>query len=261
MIKISVILCVYNGAQYLSDSISSILAQTMSDFEFIIVDDGSTDDTISKILEFKDERIILKRVKHGGLTKALNQGLSLARGKYIARMDADDIAFPNRFEKQVGYLEQHSKVACVGTAYEVLFPSGQKALPKVPLLTSSYQIKKTLPRFNPFMHGSVMMRREVLEEIGYYDERFKMAQDYDLWFRMAQNYELANLNDILMLRREGKNTLVNERRQNFYGIKIRWKAIQDGTVSPFALLHIIRPFFVVITPIWLKKLIRQNVSR
>ncbi len=256
-IKISVVLSAYNGENHIQEAIQSILNQTLQNFELIIIDDGSTDETLHQIETFKDDRIILKSIYHVGLTKALNQGLCLARGDYIARMDADDIALPNRFEKQVSYLDQHSRVVCVGTAYEVLLANGNRIKPRVPILTSSYKIKKALPKFNPFMHGSMMIRREGLERIGFYNEKFRLSQDYDLWFRMAQEYEMANLNEVLMIRREGKQTFLKEKRQNWFAIQARLKAIQEGNSSSWNLIYMIRPFFVMVTPNWLKRIIRQ----
>jgi len=258
--NVSVVMGVYNGSRYIKEAVGSILSQTFGDFELIIVDDGSTDDTIRKIQEFTDERIVWASVCHGGLTRALNYGIRLARGRYVARMDADDIALPMRFEKQVEFLEQHPEVGAVGTAYEVLLENGERRKPNVPLLTTSERIKKTLPKLNPIFHGSALIRRKVLEKVGAYDESFRLAQDYDLWFRIARSHELANLDEVLMIRREGKETLQKENIQNWYGIKARVKAIHAGNSGLQSLVHLVRPFFVAIFPARLKTHLRRSVD-
>ncbi len=255
--KVSVVMGVWNGEAHVEESCQSILNQTFQDFQIIVIDDGSHDQTVQKVRQIRDERIILKTIQHGGLTKALNHGLFLARGFYVARMDADDIALPERFEKQVQYLDQHPRVALLGTAYEIISEDGRRQTPRLPVLTTSFKIKRALPKFNPFCHGSMMIRREALERVGFYDERFRLAQDYDLWFRIAREYEMGNLSEVLLLRREGKMTVQRERRQNLYAIIIRLKAIRDGNSHFFNAVYMIRPLIVVLAPTWLKRWIRR----
>lgn len=254
--KVNVLLAVRNGAQTIAVALASILSQTFKNFEVIVIDDGSTDGTAQEVTIFQDDRVILKAIPHSGLTKALNQGLRMVRGEYIARMDADDIAIAERFEKQVRFLDEHPKVGVLGTAYDVLLESGERQKPRVPLLRTDEEIRKALPKFNPFFHGSVMMRREALEKVGGYDENFLLAQDYDLWFRIAKHYQLANLDEALMLRREGRGTVEKEARQNWFGICARAKAIRDGNSPWWGIFYLFRPFFVIITPIWLKIFVR-----
>jgi len=121
---VSIVMAVHNMAAHIRESIQSLLNQIYQDFELIIIDDGSTDKTVDVIHQFLDERIMVKRLSHQGLAVALNIGIRLARGEYIARMDADDIAMPERLEKQIRYLIQHPKVAACGTAYpEIKIPA------------------------------------------------------------------------------------------------------------------------------------------
>lgn len=260
MPKVTVLTAIYNAEFSVASSAQSILGQTFKDFEWIVIDDGSTDQSAEIIRNLRDERVVLKSVRHSGLAKALNQGLALARGKYIARMDADDVALAERLEKQVSYLDQHSLVAAVGTAYEVLTEDGVRKKPHVPLLTSSFQIKKALPKFNPFFHGSMMIRREALETAGFYNESFRYAQDYDLWFRIAHHHEITNLPEVLMLRREGKQTVQKEALQNYYAIRARLKAIRENNSTPWNVAYLFRPFLVMIIPIWLKSIIRRVLN-
>ena len=259
--KVSIVMCVYNGSQTIAEAIQSILNQTFTEFELIVVNDGSVDSTLSIVGEFKDPRMIIQNIVHGGLTKALNSGIKLARGEYIARMDADDISIPARLEKQVAYLEKNLSVGVLGTAYEIIDENGNRQAATVPLLKSDSEIRKALPKFNPLMHGSVMLRRSALEEIGFYDEQFALSQDYDLWFRISKKYQLANLDEVLMRRREGKQTLKKERRQNWFAIKARVKAIEEGNSNFSNLIYLWRPFLVVVTPDWVKLLIRKAIRQ
>lgn len=258
--QVSVVMGVYNAEKRVREAIRSILTQTFSDFEFIIVNDGSTDSTLARIAEFKDPRILIQNIPHGGLTKALNSGCKLARGEYIARMDADDISFSTRLEKQIERLEKNQNLSVLGTAYEIVTENGSAQPSTVPLLATDAEIRKALPKFNPLMHGSVMIRKSALDDVGFYDEQFTLSQDYDLWFRMSKNHKFANLDEVLMLRREGKQTLEKEVKQNWLAIQTRIKAIRDGNSSVTNIVYLARPFLVVITPAWLKSLIRK-ISR
>lgn len=208
--KVTVLMSVYNGEKYLHEAIDSILNQTFSDFEFIIVDDGSTDMTNNIIRSYKDTRIkVLKNPTNIGLTKSLNIGLQKAKGEYIARMDADDISFPERLCKEVNYLDHNPKYAVVGTFAEII-DSESNEIGKEERPTSSFQIKKLLKVGNCFAHGSVMIRKKYLYETGFYDETFKRSQDYDLWLRMAQKFQLANIPQYLYAWRNHRDNIENK---------------------------------------------------
>ena len=188
--KISVIMSVYNGEKYLREAIESILNQTFTDFEFIIVNDGSTDDTLEIIQSYNDERIkIINNEQNIGLTKSLNKALKQAKGKYIARQDADDVSLPNRFEEQIKYLEEHSEIAVLGTSKYVINKDG-KILRKVIALSDPGKI---LFNDNAFTHGSVMLKKAVVDKLGYYNELFRYSQDYELWLRIVKHYKVSNL--------------------------------------------------------------------
>ena len=261
MLKISVLLAVHNGEEKIEKAIQSILSQTFRDFELVVIDDGSIDQTQKIISEIqkKDNRIILESIPHSGLTRALNQGLHLAKGEYIARMDADDIAHIDRLQKEVEFLNQNPAVGVLGTGYEVILENGGREKPNVPLLIKHEEIKKALPEFNPFFHGSTIIRKKLLDQVGGYDENFLLAQDYDLWFRLSKLTRFSNLNEVLMLRHEDVKTIQKEKRQNWFGVKARLKAIREGNSSILNFIYIARPFFVMIMPIWLKQMIRKLV--
>lgn len=186
MPKVSVIMSVYNAEKYLRESVQSILGQTCTDFEFIIVNDGSTD-TSKEILEsFSDPRIKIINQKNRGLTESLNTAIRESKGMYIARMDADDISFPERFEKQISFLDTHPDIAMCGTQCDVY---------KVP--QTHRDIKRMMLFHNPFIHPSTMIRSSVLKQ-NLYDTSFRHLQDYELWTRIVPFYKTANLPDVLL---------------------------------------------------------------
>jgi len=195
--KISVVMAVYNGEKYLKEAIESVLRQTYQDFEFIIVDDASNDKTSVILESFDDPRIkFIKNPENLGLTKSLNKGIKAAKGKYIARMDADDISLPHRFERQVEFLERNPDHAVVGSSYYQIHDSG-KICSLIHVLTDDLEIREGLRKQNWFGHGSVMIWKDAFLKVGGYDEKYKFAQDYDLWLRMAEVYRLANTEEPL----------------------------------------------------------------
>jgi len=197
--KVSVVMSVYNSERYLLEAVESILRQTFTDFEFIIVDDGSTDGTWEILTSYatEDPRIVLIRnEKNIGLTQSLNKGLVLARGEYIARQDADDVSEPERLEKQVAYLEAYPLVGLVGTAYEIISGDGQLLTTVYPP-TDNGALQERLLEGNCFCHGAVVFRRICLAHVGGYREAFRTAQDHDLWLRISEHFDLASLPDRL----------------------------------------------------------------
>lgn len=194
---VSVIMGVYNGAGYVTDAVQSVLDQTFDDFEFIIVNDASTDATAGILREFSDRRMrIITNEKNEGLTRCLIRGCNEARGKYIARMDADDVSYPERFEKQVEFLDGNPDYAAVGTQCHFLDTKGNtRGVSDYPLAYED--IGFDIWRRCPFAHGSTMFVREAFIACGGYRESFRYAQDYDLWFRVIEKYKAANLPDVL----------------------------------------------------------------
>ena len=201
MHKLTVLMPVYNGQRFLREAIESILVQTLSDFEFLIINDGSTDSSREIILSFDDPRIrLVDNPTNTGLTKSLNRGLRLSKGEYIARQDSDDISYPKRLEREVQFLDTHPEVALLGTSARAIDEKGKPQ--KVNLLripVSLLAIRWYLMFQNPFIHSSVMFRRNIIyEKLSGYDESFRRAQDYELWSRTARSYKVENLSDVLI---------------------------------------------------------------
>jgi len=197
--EVSVLMSVYNGERYLKESIESILNQTFSDFEFIIVDDGSQDSTAMILRDYRDPRmVLLSNEVNIGLTRSLNRGLAVVRGTFIARQDADDVSLPNRIEKQVAFLKAHPAIGILGSCCRLIDGEGRRLwLYRVPAYDLNIRWKSLLE--NPFAHPSVMMRRDILTENGLtYDETLQVAQDYDLWTRMMRYTQGTNLSEPLI---------------------------------------------------------------
>lgn len=190
---------VYNGELYLREAIDSILNQTFNDFEFLIIDDASTDSTPEILCSYHDPRIrIIRNTENLGLTKSLNKGLKLAKGEYIARMDADDISLPERFDKQVDFLDSHPDIALVGTAKQIIDQEGNTIGTFFSLLQPQY---RDFLKANRITHGSIMVRQKILEKYSGYNELFKKSQDYALWLQMSKEYRLHNIHDVLYKQR------------------------------------------------------------
>lgn len=192
--SVSVVLAVYNGLPWLPESLASLRRQTFTDFEVVLIDDGSTDGTAAVLAETAsaDARFRIITQANRGLVASLNRGIAEARGSLIARIDSDDIAEPGRLEAQVEFMRAHPKVAVVGSAIRIIDQDG------VPGKRLGYPCKPSdvaadMARGCALAHSAVMMRRDVVQAVGGYRESFRHAEDYDLWLRLAEKHELANL--------------------------------------------------------------------
>jgi len=194
-------MAVYNGERFLRLSIESILFQTFADFEFIIVDDGSTDKTWSILCDYADSRIrLIQNEENIGLTRSLNKGSALVQGEFIARMDADDISHPLRLEKQYAYMNDHPDVGVLGCQMEQIDVNGRKIDNfHAPLFHEAIAWKMLFE--TSIAHPTVMMRRRDFTEAGGYDPSFIYAQDLELWSRMVHVTWFANLPESLHSRR------------------------------------------------------------
>ena len=195
--KISVVLPVFNGQNYLAESLQSILNQSYANLEILVIDDGSTDKSAEIVRGYKDNRIsLIQNEKNLGLITSLNKGLKLASGEFIARMDADDIAMPTRFEKQIAYLKANPEIAICGTRYVT---SGSKHPVSPPLPTTHDEIRVTLIFRSAMAHPTVMIRRSVLLQNNIsYNELYPSAEDYKLWTDLALCTRLGNLDEALL---------------------------------------------------------------
>lgn len=194
---VSVIMSVYNGERFLKEAIESILNQTFTDFEFLIINDGSTDDSVKIIESFKDERIkLINNEKNLKLIASLNKGIKIAKGKYIARMDCDDISVNERLEKQVEFLEKFNDYGLVGTWYTVIDGNGNDQY-NVSYPSSNDLIKLFLSLNCPLAHGSIMGRTELFKENLYGSKDSYAVEDYELWTRISKLTKIHNIPEYL----------------------------------------------------------------
>lgn len=197
--EVTVLMSVYNGETHLKEAVESILNQTFRDFEFIIINDGSMDGTAAILAPYEsiDRRIHIYHQENRGLIASLNRGCQLSKGKYIARMDADDISLPDRIAKQVGYMETHQDVGVIGTWVDVIDDKcrivGSWHMP-----TASGVIGWSLFFANPLAHSSVIIRRNVVERLGFYRSDALHAEDYDLWARASLITRIVNMPEVLL---------------------------------------------------------------
>jgi glycosyltransferase involved in cell wall biosynthesis len=196
---ISVVMAVHNAAHVVAQAIESILHQTFGNFEFIIIDDGSADSSGKILREYArlDGRIQIHSQPNQGLIASLNRGCRMAKGRYVARMDADDISFPARFEKQFRFLEAHPEIGVLGTWIQDVDKNGTPTI-AWPVPSDPVVVRWFLFFGNCIAHPSVMMRRDLLERMGYYRPDAVHVEDYDLWVRAAEVTALANLPEVLV---------------------------------------------------------------
>jgi glycosyltransferase involved in cell wall biosynthesis len=193
---------VYNCAGFVGAAIESMLKQTLTDFELIVIDDHSTDGTKEIIAGFNNSRIVfVGKPCNTGLVESLNMGFKLAKGKYIARMDGDDISDVNRLEKQVQFLDQHSDIALCGTAYELMANRKIMSYP-----AEHENIKLAMLNYCPFGHPTVMIRKSFIDANHLqYNNEFECAEDYELWVRCVWLGKTANIPEVLLYYREHAN--------------------------------------------------------
>lgn len=235
---VSIIMSVYNGSRFLPESVNSILRQNFRNWELIIIDDGSTDETLTSLEQFHDERIMIISQDHRGLTCALNTALKYARGRYIARMDADDISTDYRIEKQFRFLEKNTDYGLIGSSFVVIDDNDKETGTFYTFNNDAY-IRTMLTVDNQFCHGSVMFRKEVLERVGLFDIAYKYSQDYEMWWRIACKFKIANIPDVLYKWRKSESGIstkksneqmlyaqsIKDRIKNEYLLQQEWKSL------------------------------------
>lgn len=201
--SVSVLLPVYNAEQFLSDAILSILEQTYGDFELLVIDDGSTDRSAEILRSYaaKDSRLKLLSRENRGLCATLNELIELAKGKYVARMDADDICEPDRFQRQVEFLDGHPEVVVVGGAIKQIDAAGRPIRTLIPPLEHDDIDAKNVVGHTSICHPTAMIVTAKLRAVGAYDVAFEGAEDLDLWLRLAEVGKLTNLREPVLLYR------------------------------------------------------------
>jgi len=230
---ISVLMPVYNAERYVAEAIASVLQQSFAQFEFIIVNDGSTDGSRNVISTFNDRRIILIDQPHQGVAAALNTGLKYARANYIARFDADDICHPDRLEKQLNYLLDNSEYILVGSDVEYILENGDFLFNFQCIAHSHDQIMEKLYFYCPFIHPTVMYKKESIINAGGYATNAHNFEDYLLWTKLANAGKFHNLSEPLVkYRLNSTSVTIDEKWRGKRFRKLKRAAITRGAVTP-----------------------------
>lgn len=244
--KISVVMAVYNGIPYIEEAIKSILGQSYKNFELIIVNDASTDETLKYLKSLRDKRIIIiNNSKNLGLAASLNNALEVARGEYIARMDADDISMPERLETQLKYLEEHPQITLCGCWADLIDEKGIKTGSKR-YTTQPEKIKSTLLNFPCIIHPTFFARRKFYIELKGYDSKFDFAEDYELLMRARNKFQMANINKTLFKWRlwDKRRSRQNMHYMDKIDFKIKLESLKRDGLSVMGLVIITNKFFM-----------------
>lgn len=232
-IKISVLMPVYNGERYLREAIESILSQSLTDFEFLIINDGSTDNSIDIINSYSDHRIrLVQNETNLGLIATLNKGINLAQGEYIARMDCDDISLSERLEKQYRFMECHPDIGICGTWLRSI---GDNSGLVCRFPTDPEQFRAELLFDSIIGHPSVMLRKSIIEQFNlYYDPTYCHAEDYDLWSRAVMHCKICSIPEMLVLYRYHSAQVSQQRsdQQKQTAGKVRLGQLRSLGVEP-----------------------------
>jgi glycosyltransferase involved in cell wall biosynthesis len=225
-------MAVHNCAEFVADALGSILSQTFTDFEVIVVDDGSTDDSAGEVERMSDERVSLVRLDRpsGDLALALSVGVSRSRGEFVARMDADDISYSTRLERQVATMQEHPDLVLLGTWADALDRDRNQTMVSRPPCEDT-AIRFILNYRCPYHHPSVMLRRGALDAAGGYRTGYLFAEDYDLWRRMLDHGRVGNLPEVLVAQRyypassSGRNKQLQDAHSDQIGVEMVSRAI------------------------------------
>ena len=252
--KVSIVMATHNGIKYLEQSVSSILSQKFDNFEFIIVDDGSTDNTLSELKKINDSRVRIIHQNNQGQTNALIKGVENTCGDLIARIDQDDYSLPNRLMRQVEFMDTHPKVILCGSRFQELH-NDKIAPQRARFARTNTEIKKIISRLNPFAHSAVMFRRDAYFKIGGYNKNFVVGMDYDLFLRLMEIGEVYNIEEVLTIVRvyDDSISMRQSKLKTLEGMKIRCHAYSKFGGNPLLTgFFFLKSMLGLVLPRWLK---------
>src|SRR5690349_10215088 len=230
---VTIIMPAYNAATYIREAISSVLAQSFTDFELLVIDDGSMDDTAAIIGSFSDPRILYLYQDHLGIAYALNKGLREAKGRFIARFDADDICMPNRLQKQVEFLSADDRYVLCGSDAEYISESGEHLFNFTCIGHTHEDIRSRLYVLCPFIHSSVMYRKEAVIAAGGYSAHAHNFEDYLLWVQLTTYGKYANLPEqLIRVRFNPASVTIDEKWRGYRFRQLKRKIILKGNITP-----------------------------
>ena len=222
---ISVVTSVHNGEAYLKECVDSILNQTFEDFEYIILNNGSTDSTAEILAQYKDTRLRIVHQMNLGIVNSLNKGTSLCRSDLIAHLDADDYVHPRWLEKHFEFMSQNQDVVLCSSRFEELF-NGKLFPQSFPNVRNDPEIRKSLCFMNPIPHSFTSIRKGSLLKAGGYDPKLIIAHDYDLWVRLLEEGKAHNLDEVLGVYRVHGNSFASKKERTMIkeAFQVQWKA-------------------------------------
>ena len=242
--KVTVLMPAYNAGKYIAEAIESVLQQTFTDFQLLIINDGSTDNTEQVIRSFKDERIVLINQAHKGIVAALNKGLFKTDSIYIARFDADDICFPQRLQQQVSFLDTHPDYITIGCDAEYISEDGEHLFDFKCTGHTHDEIIQKIYLFCPFIHSAVMYRKDAVIQCGGYSEHAHNFEDYFLWIQLLKHGKFYNLpQQLVRVRFNPASVTIDERWRGRIFRKLKRDIITKGSITEqegFDLLNIIQ---------------------
>jgi glycosyltransferase involved in cell wall biosynthesis len=256
--RVSVVIGVRDGARWLAEAVDSVLGQTLADLELIVVDDGSTDATPDLLAGYRDPRLSVLRQPPAGLARALNRGLRLASAPLVARLDADDVALPERLARQVAFLDAQPEVGLLGSACRAIGPSGDPLDTERPP-QDDVAIRRALIRRNPFVHSTIVMRRIVIDRAGGYDESLPVAQDYELWMRASAVTRMANLPEVLVLRRlrADRVSVARDTERLRAEVRVKLTALRAGVYPAWCGIFLLKPLAALALPAHTRHALRR----
>ncbi|MFC1711797.1 glycosyltransferase [Patescibacteria group bacterium] len=255
--KVSVIMPVFNNGSFVKESIQSVLEQSFKEFEFLIIDDCSTDNSLKVISKFKDKRIkIFKNKKRKGLAWCLNYLQKQSKSEYIARMDGDDVSYKERLKEQFNFLKLNPEYVLVGGWAKIINNKGNiigEMTPPIKYL----DVRKTILSNNTFVHPAVMFKKSIVQKVGGYNEKLFYSQDYDIFLRLVSKYPCANLKNYLVKFRWNPD-FKKQKQQHKTALEIRIKAIRYYGYSKIGYVKLLKPFVYYSIPIFIKKIYWNN---
>ena len=228
MPKISVVTSVYNGEAFIKECVDSILSQTFEDFEYIILNNGSTDSTAKILSQYTDPRLKIVHQENLGIVNSLNKGTSLCRSDLIAHLDADDFVHPFWLEKHIDYISQNQDVVLCSSRFEELY-KGKLYSQSFPFIEADQEIRKSLCFFNPIPHSFTIMRKSSLQKVGGYDPKLNIVHDYDLWIRLLEEGKAHNLDEVLGVYRAHDSSFASKKERTMIkeAFQVQWKAYRN----------------------------------
>tara|TARA_Y100000590_G_scaffold425406_1_gene533359 strand:- start:644 stop:1474 length:831 start_codon:yes stop_codon:yes gene_type:complete len=253
---VSVVMSIYNGENFLNKSLQSVFEQTYQDYEIVVIDDGSTDKTsfiLDNLLNNHRIDLLIRNKSNIGLTKSLNIGVSMSKGCLIARQDVDDISYKNRLLEQTKFIKDYDLIG--GLAATVYENDEKKIIFKK--RNDSKNIMEMVFLENPFVHSSVMFRKEVFDSLGGYNEDFTVSQDFELWMRFAEVGRIGKMNTVIV-ERMVHNNMISRRiplKQLYYSNKARFMHPHTGYLKP--IIYAIKQIAVLFIPRFIKEIVKR----